>query len=395
MRENAGSAGIDNETIDAIEKTGVNIILDEIARELKEGRYRPLPAKKVEIPKGNGKKRPLGIPTIRDRIVQAACKIVIEPIFEADFKPCSYGFRPKRSAHDALEEIKRTVEEKKGLLVLDADIRTYFDTINHEKLMKLVEMRISDRRVLKLIRQWLKCGIMKDGAFYDSDVGSPQSSVISPLLANIYLNYLDTIWEKHYSFVGTLVRYCDDFVIICRNFKDAKHAYKVVEQVMQKLDLTLNKEKTRIVNLWNGKEGFDFLGYHHRKEKRRYIDGTVYYKFQRWISDKAKKRVKQKVKECLGRNTTPLNLDNRIKALNRKIIGWWNYYGLSRWDKLNQLDNYIVMRLVMWINAKRKQPKRKDYAILNNLLYYYVKYAEAGKESYFAWVVKPTKYKTH
>ena len=129
VRENAGSAGIDNETIDAIEKTGVNNILDEIARELKEGRYRPLPAKRVEIPKGNGKKRPLGIPAIRDRIVQAACKIVIEPIFEADFKPCSYGFRPKRSAHDALEEIKRTVEEKKGLLVLDADITTYFDTI--------------------------------------------------------------------------------------------------------------------------------------------------------------------------------------------------------------------------------------------------------------------------
>jgi RNA-directed DNA polymerase len=185
-----GGAGVDGQTIKAVEEIGVDDILQEIQQELREGKYYPKPVKRVEIPKGNKGKRPLGIPTVRHRKIQAAAKIVIEPIFEADFRGCSYGFRPKRNAHQALTIIRETIQEKKCNLILDADIKSYFSNINHDKLMKLVEMRICDRRVLKLIRKWLKAGVMIEGQYHESDIGSPQGNVISPLLANIYLNYM-------------------------------------------------------------------------------------------------------------------------------------------------------------------------------------------------------------
>lgn len=192
VKSNGGSAGIDNKTIKYIEESGLEEFLNEIKTELKDGKYVPKPVKRVEILKDNGKIRPLGIPIVKDRIIQAATKIMIEPIFEADFYDESYGFRPKRNQHQALESIKKACNNK-GNWVLDADIEGYFDNINHEKLMKLVELRINDRRILSLIRKWLKAGVMKDGILYDSEIGSPQGGVISPLLANIYLNYLDYI----------------------------------------------------------------------------------------------------------------------------------------------------------------------------------------------------------
>ena len=226
IRANKGSAGIDGETLADIEKRGEFRFILECHQLLKEGTYHPQPVRRQYIPKKDGRKRPLGIPTVRDRVIQMAAKLVIEPIFEADFQESSFGFRPQRSAKQALDRIRKACN-RKGNWVVDVDIQGYFDNINQEKLMKLVEMRISDRRILKLIRKWLSAGVMEEGTVRRSDLGTPQGGVISPLLANIYLNYFDLLWERHGSQIGELTRYADDFVVICKSRKDACRAYEL------------------------------------------------------------------------------------------------------------------------------------------------------------------------
>ncbi|WP_242865921.1 reverse transcriptase domain-containing protein [Desnuesiella massiliensis] len=197
VKANKGIGGIDEIYIDDVVEYGESKLLKEIQQELIENHYNPKPVKRVYIPKKDGKKRPLGIPIIKDRIVQTATKIIIEPIFEADFKEYSYGFRPKRNQHQALEIIRKKCNNS-GWWVLDADIKGYFDNINHDKLMILVEQRISDRRILKLIRKWLKIGVVERDRYEESEIGSPQGASISPLLSNIYLNYFDTVWDRYY-----------------------------------------------------------------------------------------------------------------------------------------------------------------------------------------------------
>ncbi|MCP3776669.1 group II intron reverse transcriptase/maturase [Paenibacillus sp. MZ04-78.2] len=266
VKANGGSAGIDRMTIDHIvNQYGEEKLLDETITMLKEGTYRPEPVRRQDIPKGDGKMRPLGIPTVRDRLVQMAAKIVVEPIFEADFKDCSFGFRPKRSTQDATRRIRKTVNEGSIYWVVDVDITSYFDNIPHEKLMKLVEQRINDRRILKLIRKWLKAGFVKENQFHETEIGSPQGGVISPLLANLYLNYLDTLWEKQFAHVGTLVRYADDLVILCHRKEQALKAIGVLKAILAKLELTMNTKKSKLVKIWDDSQGFDFLGYHHRR----------------------------------------------------------------------------------------------------------------------------------
>ncbi|WCF08588.1 group II intron reverse transcriptase/maturase [Paenibacillus thiaminolyticus] len=272
-RANKGSAGVDSETLSDIEKQGESFSLYECQRMLKEGNYHPQPVRRHYIPKKDGKQRPLGIPMVRDRVIQIATKMVIEPIFEADFQESSFGFRPKKSAKQALNRIWKACN-RKGNWVVDVDIQSYFDNINQEKLMKLVETRISDRRTLKLVRKWLQAGVMEEDKVKRSDLGTLQGGVISPLLANIYLNYFDILWERHGSGIGELTRYGDDLVVVFKTRKDADRAYELIREIMNRLELTLHPTKTRIVGLWTGKEGFDFLGMHHRKTKAETSKGT-------------------------------------------------------------------------------------------------------------------------
>jgi len=358
VKANGGVGGIDGISIRDIETYGADKLVSEIRQELIAVQYYPQPVKRVNIPKADGSKRALGIPTVKDRIVQMATKIVIEPVFEAKFKDNSYGFRPKRNAHQALEEVRKACD-KGGGWVVDADIQNFFDTINHEKLMKLVEVRINDRRVLKLIRQWLKAGVLTEGKYSDSEIGSPQGGVISPLLANIYLHYLDMLWEKQGTHFGKLVRYADDLVVICKTRTAAKQALELLETIMERLELVLHPEKTKIVTPRKGGEGFDFLGMHHRGMEARTRSGRGYSCTHQVPCKKAMMKMRESVRTLLT-NPVMLGMDMRsiIDKLNPKIRGWKNYYGLKTARKwLYKISQYILRSLTRWWNKKRQHRK--------------------------------------
>lgn len=356
VKASKGSGGVDGIRIEDIETEGVNQYLSEIQSDLINGTYNPSPVKRVMIPKPDGSQRPLGIPTVRDRIVQMATKIAMEPIFEADFLDCSYGFRPKRSAKQALEVVRKACNNK-GYYVVDADIEKFFDTVNQEKLMILVEQRICDRRILKLIRKWLEAGILHGDVIETSDIGTSQGSVISPLLANIYLHALDRLWEKYGKSHGKLVRYADDSVIICKNKKSANHAMNLLTYIMGKLDLKLNEAKTKVVCMWDGKEGFDFLGMHHRRMTMETRTGATFKQTFQYPSKKAMKKMKASIKEAINSRTLLVEKEeDLIKNLNRKIIGWRNYYRTKTNDKWMQaLDWYILCTFTRWYNKKHQR----------------------------------------
>ncbi len=366
VKANGGAGGIDRMTIADVEAYGLEKFVQEIQQELKEGRYHPKPVRRTYIPKGKREKRPLGIPIIKDRVIQMAVKILIEPIFEADFKECSYGFRPKRSAHQALDRIRKDTA-KKGWWIVDADIKGYFNNINHEKLMLMVKQRISDRKILKMIWKWLKAGVMENGEYAGSDLGSPQGGVISPLLANIYLHYLDCKWEYHYKHLGKLIRYCDDFVVICRTKKDAEHALKTVTSIMERLELELHSEKTKLTSMWDGKEGFDFLGFHHRRKKTETSRGQRFNETHQYPSKKAMQKMRDNIKGVFAsRSTLLLDVHKMIEILNPKIIGMRNYYGLKNASKqLNKMDWYIIKKFTLWYNYKTQ--KKRRYASISNV----------------------------
>jgi RNA-directed DNA polymerase len=264
VQRNGGSAGIDEESIAAIRALGEDAFVADLGERLRAGRYRPQAVRRCWIPKANGGRRPLGIPTVRDRVVQAATKLVLEPIFEVDFQDCSYGFRPGRNATQALE-VLRVRGARGGNHVLDADIADFFGSLDREVLMKRLMRRISDRRVLRLIRMWLDAGVIEEGREIAMLSGVPQGGVISPLLSNIYLAFLDERWTKQCADLGTLVRYADDFVIMCDTRAKVDEAERRVKIIFQRLKLKLHPEKTRKVEIAGGKAGFDFLGCHLRK----------------------------------------------------------------------------------------------------------------------------------
>jgi group II intron reverse transcriptase/maturase len=359
VRVNHGAAGLDGFAIEDVISSGVGDFLEELAAKLRAGRYRPSPLRRAHIPRPGkaGQTRPLGIPTVADRVVMTAARIVLEPIFEADFLPTSYGFRPKLSAHHALETVRQTVTWRGKPWVLDADIRSCFDEIDHDALLGQVERRVCDRRMLKLLRGWLRAGVFEGGIVSAIEAGTPQGSPISPLLANIALHLLDEAWAGGGSQHGLLVRYADDLVVLCATRPQAEQARELVAAVLDGLGLRLHPEKTRIAHLARGAEGFDFLGFHHRMRESWKQPGRWY--LQKWPSRRAMASIKAKIRTQTDRSRARLPVEWAVVNVNRLVRGWGNYfrYGNSG-QKFDEIDAYVRERLAILASAKHGRQGR-------------------------------------
>lgn len=337
VARNKGAAGVDGQSTQRFTAQAERY-LRELHDDLKDGSYRPNPVKRVEIPKGDGRTRPLGIPTVKDRIVQTALKLTIEPVFEVQFRPGSYGFRPGRSCKDALREVDRLLKE--GCThVVDADLQGYFDSIPHDRLMALVAGSISDGRVLSLIEGFLQQDIMTDMARWQPTTGTPQGAVISPLLANLYLHPLDLLMEQS---GWRMVRYADDFVILCRTDAEARDALRQVEAWVAENGLTLHPDKTRVGDSRQSGQGFEFLGY-------RFEAG------RRLVRKKSLKALKDKVRARTTRSRGD-SLERIIGDLNPMLRGWFGYFKHATPALYGVLDGFVRRRLRAILRKQDKRP---------------------------------------
>jgi RNA-directed DNA polymerase len=367
VRRNNGAPGIDAITLAEVEEYGVDRLLAGLAEDLRNGRWRPLPARRVFIPKpGTAEQRPLSIPSVRDRIVQAALKIVLEPIFEADFLPCSFGFRPKRSAHDALQVL--IDESWKGRRwVVETDIADCFGTIPHEELMRAVEERVCDQAVLRLLRVMLRAGVMQDGRVRRPVTGTPQGGVVSPLLANVYLHQIDRVWSQDEH--GVLVRYADDAVVMCQSREQAQAALARLTVLLGELGLEPKAAKTRIVHLVEGGQGLDFLGFHNRLV-RGWTPRSAHLTFlARWPARKAVRHARDRIRSITARSRLLVPVEQIVEELNLFLRGWAGYfrYGNSAL-LLGQIRNYALHRLALWLSKRGNRRRAWGWGMTQVLL---------------------------
>jgi group II intron reverse transcriptase/maturase len=353
-KANGGACGVDGDTFQDVEKKGITEYLAELQLEMKERRYVPKPVRRVYIPKPNGKQRPLGIPTIRDRIVQTAFLMILEPIFEADFADSSYGFRPEKSAHDAVREIAKYLNW--GCVeVYDVDLEQYFDTVDHGKLMKLIARRISDAQILHVIKQWLSCGYVEEGQHRQSTQGTPQGGVISPLLANIYLNPVDQAFKRER--LGNfgkgsihLVRYADDMIILARENLDK--GISLLHHYTERLGLRVNAGKTRRLRLDIG-NSVDFLGFRFHKVRSRQSGTRMILVYP---SPRSQERFRATVRRYVH-HSIPFRVKDQVQNLNRYLRGWMGYFRLGHGSAtFRKLAHFVVLRVrhVIWRRRGRR-----------------------------------------
>jgi RNA-directed DNA polymerase len=359
VRRNGGAAGIDATTLADVEEYGVGRFLEELAGDLKDGSYRPVPTRRVFIPKPGqpGERRPLSIPSVRDRVVQAACRIVLEPVFEADFLPCSFGFRPRRSTHDALQVL---IDEawRGRRWVVETDIANCFEAIPLDRLMQAVEERVCDQSMLKLLRVILRAGVMEDGQVRRPVTGTPQGGGISPLLCNVYLHRLDRVWDTREH--GVLVRYGDDLVVMCKSGEQAEAALTRLRQLLAGLGLEPKKAKTRIVDLEVGGQGLTFLGFDHHLVRSAARPGKRPVTFlARWPADRAMQHARDRLRELTGRSRLRVPIDVVVREMNWFLTGWAAYfkYGNSA-RRFAQIQWYAGMRLGLLLAKRYRRGRR-------------------------------------